>query len=141
MALLGPCWLGRWFLFHHWRFVLAFKYLVGVQLVHKGISFFREESCVDGYRFIHVKPLLKDRMVGKEEVKNQTAIRHFLPVPLHPRALILIIHHITVSSLQDKAECPVIRICKTQLQPWSCPTFQAGKRRTRHKPKTTFPAV
>jgi len=69
VALLGACWLAGWFLFHHWSFVLAFKYLIGVQLVHKGISFFREQSCVDGYGFIHVKPLLKGRMVGKEEVK------------------------------------------------------------------------
>lgn len=58
MTLLGACWLGGWFLFDHRSFVLAFKYLIGVQLVHKGISFFREESCVDGYGFIHVKPLL-----------------------------------------------------------------------------------
>lgn len=85
MTLLGACWLGGWFLFDHWSFVLAFKYLIGVQLVHKGISFFREESCVDGYGFIHVKPLLKGRMMGKEEVKIKLQLHTSTLFPLIPK--------------------------------------------------------
>lgn len=84
MTLLGASWLGRCFLFDHWSFVLAFKYLIWVQLVHKGVSFFREESCVDDYGFIHVKPLLKGRMVGKEDVKSKPQLDISTLFPLTP---------------------------------------------------------
>lgn len=73
------------FFLEHWSFVLAFKYLIGVQLVHKGICFFRQECCVDGYGFIHVKPLLKRRMVGKEQVKFKLQLDNSTLLPIFPK--------------------------------------------------------
>lgn len=143
VTLLGACWMGGWFLFDHGSFVLAFKYLIGVQFVYKAISFFREESCVDGYGFIHVKPLLKGRMVRKEDVKSRLQPNISTLLPLTPRDLILIIHHTSICSLLDCTEGLMIRIheAQLQLQTWNCPTFQRGKRTDRHIPNITFTAV
>lgn len=85
VTLLGAWWLWRWFLLEHWSFILAFKYLIWVQLVHKGVSFFRQECSVDGYGFIHVKPLLKGRMVGKEQVKFKLQLDNYTLLPIFPK--------------------------------------------------------